>query len=330
VRFRELNPPRYECALIGIQQQGVNLDWLPGDYTVNPDALRDPWLANTGFGAGDTIQGVVSVESDTIPDNQSAAASCAHPRTIFFHRERGSDKDGNADAIRYVDPSGARVFASGSHQFSWALDGFRVESLPGINTGNDVPADPRVQKFMANALDDLTRPAPPSRLTAGSSPAGVSLDATLLADPRVTGVRIVRYLSGSTEAVPVCETVDGTCLDRPPGHRSYTYAAVAEDPWGISAPTQSASIAVPDSPPVLLLRGPRLVRAGSAHLYTVVVRDRDGDRPTLRWHLDGTLEPGGGVQRLVSFPHAGRFRIEVQASDGYGGVARTVSEVVAR
>jgi hypothetical protein len=150
--FRELIPPRLECTLIGIQHQGVGLYWHPGDYTVAPTAVDSPWVRGSGLRPGDVVPGVVSVESDTIPGDQSAASSCGHPLTVLFHRDNGGDKDGNADATVYTAPSGARVFASGSHQFAWALDDFSADPAEGHGF-----ADPRVQRFMANAFDDLTR-----------------------------------------------------------------------------------------------------------------------------------------------------------------------------
>jgi hypothetical protein len=150
--FRELIPPRYECELIGIQHQGVGLYWQPGDYTVRAAAVSDPWMRGTGFKPGSVVRGLVSIESDTIPGNQTAASSCGHPLTVFFHRERGGDKDGNADSTRYVAPSGAIVFAAGSHQFSWGLDDFAQVA------GHTRPlVDPRLQRFMRNALDAMTR-----------------------------------------------------------------------------------------------------------------------------------------------------------------------------
>ncbi|MDX6427137.1 MAG: hypothetical protein QOD52_2542 [Gaiellaceae bacterium] len=149
--FREVG--RDECGLIGIQHQGASpLYWKAGDYTVAPGALADPWLHNTGFLADAVVPGIVSVESDTIPGNQTAASSCGHALTVFFHRENGGDKDGNADAVRYTAPSGAIVFASGSHQFSWGLDDF--SDTPGETRGF---VDPRLQQFMRNALDAMTR-----------------------------------------------------------------------------------------------------------------------------------------------------------------------------
>jgi hypothetical protein len=149
--FREVG--RLECGLIGIQHQGASpLYWKAGDYTVPSGALGDPWLRNTGLLAGEVIPGVVSVESDTIPGDQSAGSSCGHPLTVFFHRENGGDKDGNADAVRYTAPSGAVVFASGSHQFSWGLDDF--SDTPGETRGF---VNPKLQLFMRNALDAMTR-----------------------------------------------------------------------------------------------------------------------------------------------------------------------------
>jgi hypothetical protein len=48
------------------------------------------------------------------------------------------------------DPSGAQVFAAGSLQFSWGLDDW---GRPGY-------ADERLQRFMRNALQDLTAESP--------------------------------------------------------------------------------------------------------------------------------------------------------------------------
>ena len=319
VRFRELMPPRYECTLIGIQHQGAVLDWPPGDYTVQAAAVGDPWLAGTGFASGDVVPGVVSTESDTIPGNQTAASSCTHALTVFFHRERGGDKDGNADAIRYTAPSGSRVFASGSHQWSWALDAFRDGSA-----GRGVPADSRVERFMANALDDLTRPSPPIAVTASATGRGVVLGASLYTDPRTTGVRFMRFSGGPV----VCGGPAG-CTDRPPGHRTYAYEAVVVDPWRVSLPTMSLPVHVPDTPPLLHLSGLGVVQAGSAHWYRAFVADRDRDRVVVRWRVAG--KPiGRGVHVDVHFVRPGRMRILASAVDGHGGRARAALTVRVR
>ena len=150
--FRELTPPRYECELIGIQHQGVGLHWQPGPYSVVPASLGDPWMRGTGLTAGTSLPGLVSVESDTIPGTQTANSSCGHALTVFFHRELGGDKDGNADATRYTAPSGAMVFASGSHQFSWGLDDYK----PNPEQGHGFVSHP-LQRFMRNAFNAMTR-----------------------------------------------------------------------------------------------------------------------------------------------------------------------------
>ena len=319
VRFRELTPPRYECALIGIQHQGAVLDWPPGDYVAQGPALDDAWMAGTGFKTGDVVRGVVSTESDTIPGNETAASSCTHALTVFFHRERGGDKDGNADAIRYTDPSGARVFASGSHQWSWALDSFRYGSQ-----GGDVPADPRIQRFMTNALDDLTRPAPPTAVTALVRRSGVVLAAARTEDPRVTGVRFLRRPGGRV----VCGGSSG-CTDRPPGHLTYAYEAVTVDPWRISFPRMATPVHVPNTAPSLRLAGPRLVRRGSVHAYRAVVSDRDGDHVVIRWSVDGKLVgTGHGID--VRLRHPGRVRLEASADDGHGAKVRAKLTVLVR
>jgi hypothetical protein len=149
--FRELVPPQLECDLIGIQHQGAVLNWPPGDYTVQRGAFQTGWTRHTGLRPDAVLPGIVSVESDTIPGDQSAASSCGNALTVLFHRERGGDKDGNADATVYTAPSGARVFASGSHQFSWGLTDFPLDPAEGHGF-----ADVRLERFMTNAVDDLS------------------------------------------------------------------------------------------------------------------------------------------------------------------------------
>jgi hypothetical protein len=149
--FREVG--NRECDLIGIQfQGGETYSWGIGNYTVSAAAASDPWFAKTGFVPGDVIPGIVSVEADTIPQGESPTGSCGNAITVLFHREMGGVYMGNADATRYTAPNGAIVFASGSLQFAWGLDDF--SDHPG-ETRNTV--DPRLQAFMKNVLDALTR-----------------------------------------------------------------------------------------------------------------------------------------------------------------------------
>ena len=141
-RFSVLGRP--ECQLIGTgNQEGVATDHR--NYTVASAALADPWLAGTGFQAGDTIADGVGYEW------QGIIAGCiAQPITNFFHYDSTVNNGvtfGPADVTRYTADSGARVFSASSLQFTWALDDFLT----------DRAADARVQQFVRNALADVLR-----------------------------------------------------------------------------------------------------------------------------------------------------------------------------
>jgi len=180
VLFRALVPPRDECALMGIQHQGGPLNWTTdGDYTATDAAATDPWFRDTGFAAGAVVPGIVSREVDTIPGSGSAADSCGNHLTVLFHRDLGGEYNGNADAVRYTAPSGAKVFASGSHQFAWGL-----ADVPEVDRMRHGLVDPRLQKFVRNMLDDMTAP-----VVSAQPPKNVGL-------PRVAGApRVGRTLA---------------------------------------------------------------------------------------------------------------------------------------
>ena len=140
VRFRDLTPPRPQCTLLGIQYTGgLRTDFpQPTDYGVNRAALNDTWFRGTGFTASSTLPGLIGYEWDGL------LPACQAPgTTVFFH---ASGKR-NADAVRYVAPSGATIFSSGSLQFVWGLDDW--------NEGKH--ADPHLQRFMKNAIGALTK-----------------------------------------------------------------------------------------------------------------------------------------------------------------------------
>jgi hypothetical protein len=146
--FRVFDRP--ECKLIGIQHQGGELDWPPGNYGVVAGSLGHPWFRNTGFTAAGVVQGVVGVETDTIPQ-WDGGASCGHALTVFFHHDGGGDTHGNADATAYTVSSGATVFAAGSKRFAWGL-----ADPPPVTGRMHGLVDPRLQAFVRNMLDDLS------------------------------------------------------------------------------------------------------------------------------------------------------------------------------
>ena len=135
-RFRELRPPRPECLLLGNQYQG-GLGAM-SDFRVVAAALSDPWFAGSGFTGGSVVRGIVGYEWGGIVPGCLTA-----PLKVLFH---GGDSSHPADAVRYTAPSGARVFSTGTLSWSWGLDSFGGHS-----------ADPRLQQFMRNAMDDLSR-----------------------------------------------------------------------------------------------------------------------------------------------------------------------------
>jgi N,N-dimethylformamidase beta subunit-like protein len=136
VRFRDLQPARPECTLLGVRSLGIG----SGDYTAVAAAYTppDPWFKGTGFTASSVLPGLVGYEYDSL------ATDCITPTpTVLFHYAARNNP--NADAVRSIAPSGARVFASGSIRFATGLDPLRGRG------------DRRLQRFMRNALADLRR-----------------------------------------------------------------------------------------------------------------------------------------------------------------------------
>ncbi|MGL6278817.1 MAG: N,N-dimethylformamidase beta subunit family domain-containing protein [Gaiella sp.] len=168
VRWRDQPVDRQECELIGVQWQGGHPLTDPGvhPYTVARGALTHPWFRGTGFRAGDRVRGAVGYEWDAIAPE--CAATNRRVRVLFHYEgKRTPQKTGvytstfhstNADLVTYRARSGATVLAVGSIDFGWTLTGDarggRV--APGL-TRPETPPDPRMQRFMRNAFDELTR-----------------------------------------------------------------------------------------------------------------------------------------------------------------------------
>ena len=168
VRWRDAPVSRPECALVGVQWQGgdESSDPVTHDYHVVTANLRDPWFAGTGFKQGDAVRGAVGYEWDSVaPECESKLPKL----TVLFHYTgRATPQPAgvytstfhstNADAVRYQARSGATVFAAGSIDFGLALTGSADGSPVGQSVIDpDHPPDPRLQRFMRNAIDDLTR-----------------------------------------------------------------------------------------------------------------------------------------------------------------------------
>jgi hypothetical protein len=241
--FREIGRP--ECLLEGVQHADIRALDHPLDYTVTSAGANDPWLQATGFLAGDRIAGVVGREHDTL----TGYPGCVKPgETVLFHYD-GGGVDLNGDAIRYTAPSGARIFASGAQQFSWALDSFRSDDTlaPSTPVGSDrnAPVDPRVQQFMRNALEDLTRPAAPAAVLKVRVPGGVRIRTGKPVDPRVVGRLVYRVRDGDAPVL-VCQGRGPCIVPRATQPGTYRFAAEFIDVWGrTSAPTYSSPWTLP-------------------------------------------------------------------------------------
>jgi hypothetical protein len=234
-QFRSLRPGRPECRLFGVMYQYNAQRWAgapPTSYALAAPA-EDPWLAGTGLTGADDVPSIVGYEWDTL------MPGCFPGRVTRLFHAVPTGSDGvpyAADAVRAVARSGARVFASGSLEFAWALDPY----------GGHL-ASQRVQVLMENALDDLTRPAPPRPLDVTLGHAGVSVRAHRRPDPRVRRIAIYvhpgasRFAPEDPGAALVCRLPSGACRDhRRPGLSRY--AAVAIDRWGSSEPWYSAPV----------------------------------------------------------------------------------------
>jgi hypothetical protein len=212
---------------MGVQHLGGSYTHAVDDYTVSDAAAHDPWFRGTGFRAGDTVRQVVSGERDDIPPGQAPGEACGHPMTILFSHPQTPQLQA-AVSLRYLATSGARVFSTGSHDFAM-----------GLEPGGPLE-DPRLERFMRNALDDLERPAPPTSFTVQPLGAGVALTAVTPVDAR-TRLAIVRI--GHGKRVPV-RCPRGRCIDHP-RHGRWRYAATTVDRWGSSYPLVSKPVRVP-------------------------------------------------------------------------------------
>jgi hypothetical protein len=227
---RNLVPPRPECQLLGVQgivepgNQSIGIK----DLAVNPAALSDPWFARTGFAPTTVLPGLVGYEWDLV------SPGCATPPlTVLFH----TPGTPSFDAVRYTAASGARVFSASTLRFSWGLDPVSAQSNAGL------------QQFMRNALDDLTRPAPPTSLRAVRTRAGVRIAVGWPTDPRPREL-LVYARTGSQPFLPatrgarlVCRTRGTTCMDSLAARsRPVRYVAILRDRWRPSVPLLSRTV----------------------------------------------------------------------------------------
>lgn len=225
--FRSRRIGRPECKLWGVQYAFNAQRPASSPASAYGVALsaKDRWVRATGLATGDEIPGIVGYEWDTLN------RGCFRGRVtrVLHATPKGEDnKTHPADAVRGVARSGARMFAAGSLQFSWALDEY------GGHT-----ASPGMQALMKNAFDDMIRPAPPRPVRVTKTRTGSKIRAGTGVDPRVRRISIYVHVGSRVELV--CRSRRGRCHDRR-RKRTVRYEARAIDRWGRSAPAWSRTI----------------------------------------------------------------------------------------
>ncbi len=238
VQFRALKPARPECRLFGVMYQY----YAQTAYASEPTAYEiaapdgDPWLRGTGLATGDTIPGMLGYEWDSLVPGCFPGTVT----TLFRGTRRGVDGlVHHAHGVCGRARSGSRVFASGSLEFAWALDGYGGHQ-----------ADEGVQKLMRNVMRALLSPPAPRVLSATAGGTLVTLRAPRRApDPRLRRLLVYRHPGRArfpvqrAGSVLVCSTTHDTCHRRErPG--VYRYAAVHTDRWGRSSAVYSRALPV--------------------------------------------------------------------------------------
>ena len=152
-RWREppVNDP--EAPLVG--EMYGSIVRRPADWIVQG---RFHWLyEGTGLQNGDAIANLVGQEFDTFfPDlaNPGTVVLAHSPVEAVPKQSPGPGAYPSQpihNATMYTAQSGATVFAAGTFQWSWALDGYGNRSYLGVTT----PVDERVRQMTSNLFDRL-------------------------------------------------------------------------------------------------------------------------------------------------------------------------------
>ncbi len=158
-RFRDVPTSRPEERLVGVMYAADPVD---ADIVVD-----DPqhWVfAGTGVQRVDKLPGLLGYEVDAIwgsgPRN---VERLAHSPFVDQGRTR------YADMTIYRAASGAWVFATGSMQWNWGLDGYNAPAW------HPVRVDARAQRVTRNVLDRMLaeRPSPPPPTRGGWRPSAI-------------------------------------------------------------------------------------------------------------------------------------------------------------
>jgi len=161
VRFRNLHPARPEVSLVGMMMSAEEVE---GDFTPVPAALRHWVYQGTGIAAGRTssVPGLLGYEVDKSFATDPTWGRYSPPGLTVLARAWVQPlklKRLPTESTLYTARSGAIVFAAGTMQWSWGLDGW---GTPGLRTAGPHPDVQRITKnLLARFLGSA--PKPPGR-----------------------------------------------------------------------------------------------------------------------------------------------------------------------
>ncbi len=137
VRWREAPVDKPEEGLIGVQYKASS--FVDGDIVVSN--FHHPYFAGTGLTNGDKLFGLLGYEIDGRSGNE--------PTNTITLATSHVDSDSTANMTVYTAASGAKIFATGSMQWSWGLDDF---GSPVLRTSR---WSPDAQQITRNVLADF-------------------------------------------------------------------------------------------------------------------------------------------------------------------------------
>lgn len=163
-KFRSPQNNLAENGLLGIMYTGdrVQLYYTWGDpngttntyggYNVVVNNANHPYYANTNLQNGDILAQLVGYEWDAIVSNGNTPNSLVilgqsdvSPTTLDEDLPAGTNVN-VSHVVAYTAPSGAKVFATGTNQWMWAL------SSNGVNPARE---DVKVKQVTVNVLADM-------------------------------------------------------------------------------------------------------------------------------------------------------------------------------
>jgi N,N-dimethylformamidase beta subunit-like protein len=164
-RFRDRPVSRPEERLVGVMYAADPVD---GDIVVSN--ARHWAFAGTSLHDGDALRGLLGYEVDAIYGAASPPGLERLARSPFV--DRGQTR--YADMTIYTAESGALVFATGSMQWNWGLDGYNAPAWHPLRV------DARAQQITRNVLNRMLAERPrPGRSPDTAMPSTIVLVAAI-------------------------------------------------------------------------------------------------------------------------------------------------------